>query len=240
VGSFADKISAYRFLRGLEAELTKRLPLPHEMKMLMTRLAEEEKSPSKIRENIFLYYVLPIVTNHMQTIEGIGPDEARLSMLCEYHDKVQNISSGNPFRRAGHPFSKKGKLDVSKIMQSWTKEEGVLPANQAFPDFAFRRPFPHNIVFVSKYFCDDGQTAGNTALVEGVYETLFYRCLSHVPPSHDPRDPGWDYDFGCLIAYDASEDGVLKRAWDSVMSKDMFWNGASIFIMIIRGQASSS
>jgi hypothetical protein len=61
------------------------------MKILMTRLAEEEKSPSKIRENLFLYYVLPIVTNRMQTIEGIGPDEARLSMLCEYHDKVQNI-----------------------------------------------------------------------------------------------------------------------------------------------------
>jgi hypothetical protein len=34
----------------------------------------------------------------------------------------------------------------------------------------------------------------------------------------------------------------LKRwqAWDSVASKSMFWDGANIFVMIVRGSAMST
>jgi hypothetical protein len=115
-----DKTSAHKFLTGLEGELTKLLPEPTQMRIRVAAPPEEGKdgkSPSKIRENKFIYYALPIVTGYMQTIKGIGPNEARQSMLCEYHKKVRN-SSGNPFRRAGHPFRKNCNLDVDKIIQS--------------------------------------------------------------------------------------------------------------------------
>jgi hypothetical protein len=232
-----DKTRAHKFLTGLEGELTKLLPEPTQMRIHVAAPAEDGKggeSPSKIRENKFIYYALPIVTDYMQTIKGIGPNEARQSMLCEYHKKVRN-SSGNPFRRAGHPFRKNSNLDVDKIMQSWTKEAKA-PLNQAYPDFGVRPPFPHKIVFEAKYFCANSQAAANKVLVEGAYETMFYRGL---PANSDRSEPGWDYDYGCLLAYDASEGGLLKEAWDGVMCKDTFWNGGNIFVMIIRGQGQA-
>jgi hypothetical protein len=231
-----DKVNARTFLSGLEEELNKLLPAPIQMRTLMATLAKNGKGPSRICENIFIYnYALPIVTDYMKTVKGIGPDEVRRSMLCEYHEQVRSTSSGNPFRRAGHPFRKDSKLDVDKIMQTWTKE-GTSPLNQAFPDFAVRPPFPHKVVFEAKYFSGNTEAAAKSALVGGAYETMFYRSLSPLPATSDPNDPGWDYDYGCLLAYDASEDGLLKKAWGTVRCKGAFWNGGNIFIMILRGQ----
>jgi hypothetical protein len=69
--------------------------------------------------------------------------------------------------------------------------------------------------------------------VKGVYETAFYRGI---PPSFS--EDNWDYDFGCFLAYDASDGAYMQQAWDSVVSKSMFWSGANIFVMIVRGAAS--
>jgi hypothetical protein len=41
-------------------------------------------------------------------------------------------------------------------------------------------------------------------------------------PFVSARGPQWDYDFGCLLAYDASVDGVLAQAWKSVQNKKAF------------------
>jgi hypothetical protein len=229
-----SKKDAYDFLVGLENELRKQLPAPVAMRALMSRLEEEGKIPSKIRENVFLYYMLPNICEHMQTVPGIGPDEARTSMLCEYHTKVSNIASGNPFRRAGHPFGKNLGRSLDEIMQTWTKPPGALPLNQAYPDFCLRPPFPFKIVFDAKYFFQNTESAAIKALVEGAYEATFYRGLPSAV-ARDTHEPSWGYDYGCLLAYDASDDGVLESAWGSVRCKDAFWDGANIFVMIIRG-----
>jgi hypothetical protein len=171
----------------------------------------------------------------MQTVPGIGPQEARLSMLCEYHAKVSDIAVGNAFRRAGYPFGK-ALGNVQETMLNWTADvKKTFPLNQAYPDFAIRAPFPHKIVFDAKYFDNNTSDAAAKALVEGVYEAAYYRGLPKVAPH--PAKPGWDYDYGCLLAYDASDDGVLTSAWRSVKSKNAFWDGGNIFVMIIRGNS---
>ena len=228
------KKDAYDFLVGLENELRKRLPAPAAMRAVISQLEKEGKSPSKIRENVFLYYMLPHICEHMQTVPGLGSDEARASMLCEYHSKVPKIASGNPFRRVGHPFGKNLGLGVDKIIQTWTKPPGALPLNQAYPDFCLRSPFPFKITFDAKYFFQNSESAANKALVEGAYEAMFYRGLPSVA-ARNTHEPSWDCDYGCLLAYDASDDGILESVWRSVRCKGAFWDGANIFVMIVRG-----
>jgi hypothetical protein len=43
---------------------------------------------------------------------------------------------------------------------------------------------------------------------------------------------------GCLLAYDASDNGALEAAWASVKKKRAFWEGGNVFVMIIRGEAA--
>lgn len=228
------KNEAYEFLTGLQTALQQHLPTPKHMKAVMSQLADKGNSPSKIRENVFLYYVLPSVFEYMQTVSGIGPLEARASMLCEYYGKVPNLSSGNPFRRAAHPFRKTLGLSPEEIIETWTKQPGHIPLNQAYPDFCLRSPFPFKIIFDAKYFSQNSESAANKALVEGAYETMFYRGLPLTPP-RTPLEPSWDYDYGCLLACDASDDGLLENVWKSVRCKSAFWDGANIFVMIVRG-----
>lgn len=233
------KRGAYEFLSGLEAILNQKLPEAAAMKERMANIATQGTSPSQIRENIFLYHILPLVSDYMQTIAGIGPSEARQSMLCEYHAKVPTLASGNCFRRLGHPFRKTPGLSINQIAQTWIKSPGVLPLNQAFPDFGFRSPFPYKIVFDAKYFTQNSEAAAYKALVEGSYEAMFYRGLPQTPPTVE-GDAGWDFEFGCLLAYDASTAGILKKAWKAVTAKQNFWDGANIYIMIISGQQAQA
>jgi hypothetical protein len=232
------KDEAYIFLRGLEFFLNKTLPEPAAMRAHMRHLAASEGNPSKIRENLFLYDVLPHVSSYIQETAGISPAEVRKTILCEYHAKVPKLSSGNSFRKVGHPFSKNRSLPSDAIVDKWLKP-GPLPINQAYPDFALCPPFPYKIVFDAKYFDGPGAAAAKKQLVEGAYEVMFYRGL----PSTKPRkqsEVGWDYEFGCLLAFDASENGELVALWDAVKTKEAFWEGANTFIMIVRGTNSAS
>ena len=228
------KKDAYDFLAGLEGELRTRLPAPTAMKALMAGPEYRDGSPSKIRENVYLYQILPRICEYMQKVPGIGPAEVHASVLCEYHSKVPGIASGNPFRRIGHPFRKNFGLSADEIMKTWTKPPGALPPNQAYPDLCLRSPFPFKIVFDAKYFTQNDESAANKALVEGAYEVMFYRGLPAVA-ARTTSEPNWDYDYGCLLAYDASDGGVFEMAWRSVTCKRTFWDGANIFVMIVRG-----
>ena len=76
-------------------------------------------------------------------------------------------------------------------------------------------------------------SAAESALVNGIYEIFYYRGLPYSPGGTTTAD--WNYDYGCLIAYDASPQGHLVRAWDSVVSKDCFWDGGNLFVMVLRG-----
>jgi hypothetical protein len=50
--------------------------------------------------------------------------------------------------------------------------------------------------------------------------------------------PAWDYDYACLLAFDASAEGNFLYAWESLDTsvKKGFWESANIYVMILRGQ----
>jgi hypothetical protein len=232
-----NKDGAFKFLLGLGETLAERLPSPVAIKQQMLDLSQPGNSIHQIRENRFLYhFAIRHISAQMQTVTGIGQAEARKALLCEYHAKASDIASGNAFRRSGYPFGKAVGLDVEQTMQGWTAEnKSAYPFNQAYPDLGIRSPFPYKIVFDAKYFDNNSSASAEKALVEGVYEAAHYRSLPKVT-SRSTSDPGWDYEFGCLLAYDASDAGVLETAWTSVRKKSAFWEGGNIFVMIIRGR----
>jgi hypothetical protein len=115
-------------------------------------------------------------------------------------------------------------------MAQWTREQGSTLV-QACPDFAFREPFPFKIVFEGKYFESGATVRAQTELVVNIYQAFFYRGLPYIPPRKS--SPSWDYDFACLLASDASDNGSLKRAWDVLRNevKRGFWDGANVYVI---------
>jgi hypothetical protein len=80
--------------------------------------------------------------------------------------------------------------------------------------------------------------AAETALVEGIYQSFFYRGLPTLPST--PKHAAWDYLFACLLAYDASPDASLITAWRNLPAvvKEGCWEGANIYVMVLRGRKS--
>lgn len=75
--------------------------------------------------------------------------------------------------------------------------------------------------------------AAKTELVKSIYQCFYYRGQPKVLAS-DPHT-GWDYDYACLVAYDASEIGSLVKAWkcvDAEVEKEC-WNASNIFVMVL-------
>jgi hypothetical protein len=76
---------------------------------------------------------------------------------------------------------------------------------------------PHT-VFEGKYFLRGKVTAAETALASHIYQAFFYRGLAKLPATK--THPAWDYDYACVLAYDATQEGTLVQAWDGLRSKD--------------------
>jgi hypothetical protein len=116
-------------------------------------------------------------------------------------------------------------------MDRWRR--GALVGDSC-PDLALREPFPFKTVFECKYFRRGGLQAGESALVKMIHETFFYLGLARLPESAERA--AWDYDFGCALALDSSQEGGLKEAWETVKPtvKSSIWESANIYVMILR------
>lgn len=233
------KSKAQKFLESLQKELNSNMPPAAEMRRLVHEIVTDaKKNPTRKHmrqpENAFLYqYAFPIICRHMQTVDGIGPDEVKQSLLSEFYRNMKDCCLQTPARTRGHPFTKIIGAKPADIVAQWTGKSGA-PLRQACPDFAFRDPFPFKIVFEGKYF-ESGSTArAGTELVTSTYQAFYYRGLPYVPPRKS--SPPWDYDFACLLACDASGDGSLKQVWDGLKSdvRRGFWEGANVYVMILR------
>jgi hypothetical protein len=226
------KQGAYRFLESVSDRLNNAAPAPSAIRdyvnFVWDKSAEEKLERERVacKENLAFYnFAAAHIFELGKVTAKLDDDEMRQAFHCEYYKKFPEFSGGNSFRRNGHLFSKNRDDDASKIMERWSKA-GTLPPNQAYPEAGLSSPFPFKIVFEAKLFTDESSGAAQKALVNGAYETAFYRGL---PPSD-----GWDYDFGCLIAFDASDGAHLNHVWNSVAHKHLFWDDASVFIMIVR------
>jgi hypothetical protein len=75
-------------------------------------------------------------------------------------------------------------------------------------------------------------------LVERDYVVFSPTCAAG--RSSRKRGPAWDYEFGCMLAGDSTEQGSVLKAWEAIPSpvKKGFWEGANIYVMIVRGASS--
>ena len=151
-------------------------------------------------------------------------------------NSLPDIASASPARFQPHPFKKVIGTKPHEIMASWRQENEAQRVTRSAPDIALRHPSPVTAVFEGKYFRIGGVKAAETALVTSLYQAFFYLGLSNTPSIKDR--PAWEYEYSCLLAYDASEGATLQHAWLSIPEnvRDAFWNGANIYVMILGGK----
>jgi hypothetical protein len=231
------KRNAYKFLSELQQELTDRLPVAAAMRasirtIMAASKIEHSKKHLRQPEYVFLnHYAIPIISIAMQKVDGIGPEEAQNSLLCEFYRNMPQYCRTTAARTVKSPFIKKYlEADALEIIQAW--KEGKL--ERGCPDFAFADPFPYKIVFEGKYFERGSSQKAAVELVTNVRQAFFYHALPYV--SAGAGRLAWDYDFSCLMACDASEDGSLYAAWNDLPKhvRSAFWEGANLYVMIIR------
>lgn len=186
----------------------------------------------KLPEAAFLnQFVTPVLFQHLKDAMGLNDADARESHLNEYHRTIPVPSKGSPIFPHRHPFKKVISTSADSVYRDWVAD-GL---TQSAPDFALCKPFPHSIVFEGKYYASGSLAYGGRQLATNLYQAFFYRGL---PKTLARRKGGadWDYDYACLLAFDASKDGTLLGAWKALSPavRKSFWESANIYVMILR------
>jgi hypothetical protein len=67
-------------------------------------------------------------------------------------------------------------------------------------------------------------------------KTAYALCTCR-PPFEAPERK---YDYACLMANDASPEGTLSSAWTELhpQTRRSFWEGANVYVMILRGSST--
>lgn len=175
--------------------------------------------------NFLNEFILRPIHEYLISTLHLSPEEACKSFLAESADaKELGIALNSPMSAGVYPFKKEFSA-VNSLVKSWWNNSKEPPVRHACPDFALS--FPCKVVFEAKYFRRGKIDAARTELVRGIYQCFYYRGLPRVPP--------WDYDYACLLAYDASENWSLAKAWETVDArvKEACWNGANIFVTVL-------
>lgn len=231
----ALKASAHSFLEALRSRLNAKLLPPDQMlPKVRQKCAEAKDGTTRLPERVFFYkFLIPEVFEEMQSVGGIDKEAAKKGLLCEGYTILPQYCSGTPARTKPHPFTKIIGADKGEIFRKWANPKGR-PFTLPNPDFAFRDPFPFKIVFECKYFEVGTVNKAARELVGDIYQAFFYRSLPFVPANNS--GVAWDYDFACLLAYDASPSASLRTAWDEFCDavKDGFWDGANVYVMVLR------
>jgi hypothetical protein len=234
--------AAYHFFQRLEDYLNRQFLTPAELRRRVEKVvAHAEVSTDKCDkgkrspEAAFVKsYVLPAVHDFLANWPSMNAEKARNAVRVEGYKYCLNLACGSPGRFVPHPFGKVLGKTASDIMSDWRQHgRKSFPAG-SFPDMALGAPF--KTVIECKYFRDGGTGRAESVLVEGLYEACFYLGLSRFPSGR--RGVAWDYEFGCFLAGDVSEEGGLYKAWQSLSRsvRSGIWDGANTYAMVLRGQ----
>ncbi len=239
-----DKNEALEFLRELEKTLNKVLLGPAEMdRWIRTTIAAAKTSGKQkhltLPEAAFLNgQALPVLFEVLQNYGGLTKEQAREALLNEYYRTMPDISRKSPIRWERHPFRKVIAGNAQDIYRRWMNPDEGGALTQSCPDFSLREPFAHSILFEGKYFPRGTLEYAQRTLVTDAYQAFFYRGLPRL--AADKGHPEWRYDYACLLAYDASPKGTLAKAWAELdpRTQQSFWQGANVYVMILRGAES--
>lgn len=238
------KDQALEFLKELQKTLNVKLPGPADMESWIRSTVKAAKTDDKqkhlrLPEAAFLNgNALPVLFGLLQTHAGLSEEQAQQALLNEYYRTTPDISRQSPIRWERHPFRKVLGASASDIYRGWTNPEKGHALTQSCPDFSVRDPFPHSILFEGKYFPRGSLDYAQRQLVTDIYQTFFYRGLPRLAATR--KHPEWNYDYACLMAYDASPKGTLAAAWTALplQTRRSFWEGANVYVMILRGSGT--
>lgn len=236
------KTAAKAFLDRLATAISRRTPPGTAMERHIRRTIAEAKQDDnkkhlRLPEAAFLnLFAVPVLFEELQSVGGLTEEQARAALLNESHPSMPQYSTAGPYRAIEHPFNKTMVATASAIYASWTTKDDHWGLSKCGPDFALRPPFSHRILFEGKYFCKGSQEYAGRELVKDIYQACFYRGLPPVPATNGRAE--WNYDYACLLAYDASPQGTLRAAWDALGEpvQQSFWKSANVYVMILGGQ----
>lgn len=144
--------------------------------------------------------------------------------------KTKQASSLTCARASKHPFGKVLSENATTIAALWSAP-GSKGLAAACPDFALGAPY--KVVFEAKYFRSGTSRAARIALVEGLYQSFFYRALPVAPAKYPKKQTPWDYEYACFVAVD--RDGEMEAAWKAMRRevRSSFWESANIYPIIV-------
>lgn len=234
-----SKDQALEFLKELERTLNSKLPGPTDMESWIRSAVADAKTNDKkkhlrLPEAAFLNgQALPALFD-LLIHRGLSKEKAQQALLNEYHRTMPDLSLWSPIRWERHPFRKLLSASPNEIYRSWTNPDKGYGLTQSCPDFALRDPFPHSILFEGKYFPRGSREFAQRQLVTDIYQAFFYRGLPRLASAK--KRPDWNYEYACLMAFDASASGTLSSAWKELplQTRRSFWEGANVYVMILR------
>jgi hypothetical protein len=167
-----------------------------------------------------------------QALDGKLPCDLILAESSQA--KNRKLACGTPIWTHGHPFYKALVSNPSDLYKRWSgknpKKHAVFAA--VAPDIALLAPF--RVVFECKYFNQPGRQIATSELVGGLYQTFFYRAMPAKPAGAGGLRFGWDYEYACFLAYDATPTRRLQQAWNDLKeTRERFWDDGNIYVMIL-------
>jgi hypothetical protein len=197
---------------------------------------------SSFAEGAFLNTYIIRQVHTFLTSELGSAEKARLALLSESYKGHPQLTSGSPVRPGPHPFRKVMAASPRQIMNIWRgRVPGLKPlALNSCPDMALRAPVRHRTVFEAKYHNNNSTAIAEAELVKNIYQAFWYLGLPRL--AETSTHAAWDYEFACVLVYDATRDAVMLRAWESLPSKvrAACWSGANVYVMILRGSPNAA
>lgn len=224
-----NRSDALRFLHDLQTELA-RIP--------SSEVHEWLRNTSSDFEGQFLTrFVHPRVYSFLT--DRLGPQQAKEAFLAESRQaRSQGLASGSPASAKKHLFTKELGMPAKFLVDRWWGGGQKQALAQSCPDFAFRTPCAHRIVFEAKLFRRGGIDAAKTDLVRGIYQCFYYLGQPHVPS--EGKKPAWDYKYACLFAYDCSAAQSMTKAWEQKADRIRTdcWESSNVFVIVLPSSQS--
>jgi hypothetical protein len=242
IGNGTAKNDVRSFLDKLAGAISGKAPPGTAMEREIRRTVDDAKQDDskkhlRLPEAAFLnLFAVPALFEELQATGGLTKTQAREALLNEYYRCMPDFSTASPFVGIKHPFNKMMGVGPDSVYASWQQEDDGSGLASCAPDFALRAPFPHRILFEGKYFSRGTRQYAARELVKDIYQAFFYRGLAPVPAKNGHAE--WNYDYACLLAFDASPQGTLLAAWNDLGEpvRQSFWESANVYVMILGGQ----
>jgi hypothetical protein len=232
----SDRKAAWTFFEGLKGHLDRGIARQEPTRWIHEKKGLARKGKHVQYEGLFIeQFVLPAIAEYLRTVVEDPTDErVREAFLAESHlARKQRLTSGSPTSANKYLFTKVFGAASKGVVKSWWGDSKKEPLSQSCPDWAFRVPCPHTVVFEGKLFRQGGIEEARSELASGIYQCFYYRAHPDAPATK--KHPAWQYEYACLFAYDASEKQTLVDAWGTLNKKvkDACWDAANIFVIVL-------